>query len=138
MANDELKLKIITPERIFFDGMVNRAIFKSTEGELAILNDHVPITVLIDSSSFKIIQGDEEKMIAVHGGFVEARDGRMTVLTDAAEWPYELDEERAKESERRARERLNKEVQAEEIDLLRAEIALKRALTRMEVIQYNK
>lgn len=134
----ELNLKIVTPERIFFDGKVDRAIFKSTEGELAILYDHIPITVLIDSSTFKIIQGSEEKIIAVHGGFVEAREDKVTVLTDAAEWPYELDEERAKESEKRARERLDQDVKDEELDMLRAEVALKRALTRLEVISYKK
>ncbi|WP_157950223.1 ATP synthase F1 subunit epsilon [Vallitalea okinawensis] len=134
---DQLNLKIITPDRIFFDGQVDKAVFKSTEGELAILYDHIPITALIDSSSFTIIQGDEEKVIAVHGGYFESRDDRLTVLTDSAEWPYELDVDRAKAAVKRAEERLAQDLK-DDIDLIRAEVSLKRALTRIEVAEFDK
>lgn len=133
MAENQLQLQIITPDRVFFDGLIEKAVFGSTEGDMGVLPDHIPITTLIDSSMFRIFQGSEEKVIALHNGFVEANGEKLTVLADSAEWPYEIDINRAKEAKTRAEERLGKLKEDNDVNFVRAEIALRKALTRIQV-----
>ena len=73
----------------------------------------------------------EKKVAAVHAGFAEILGDRVTLLAEIAEWPDEIDLDRAKAAEDRARERLA--AKTEELDITRAEIALKKALVRQDI-----
>lgn len=135
MAGLDFNLKIITPERVLYDGTVQRIIFRTTEGELAVLCGHIPMTAIIDSSVFHIQSegesGAEELMLAVHEGFVEIRPDGVSVLTESAEWPDEIDIERAEKARDRAEERLHHP--SPNVDVMRAELALRRSLIRLEI-----
>ena len=76
----------------------------------------------------KIHNESEVKKAAILGGFVEIQKDKITVLAEDAQWPEEIDVERAKKAEERARKRL--EAKSADIDIARAELALKRALVR--------
>lgn len=132
------ELRIITPERIMYSKPVIRVIFRTTEGEMAVLKGHIPLTGIIDSSVFHILYLDEngaeaELVLAVHEGFVEVLPDKVTLLTESAEWPEEIDPERAERAKARAEERLK--AHDEKIDERRAELALRRSLTRLEMVR---
>ena len=135
MADLEFELKIITPERIMYNKPVRRVIFQTTEGEMAVLKGHIPLTAIIESSVFHILsEGDseqEELILALHEGFVEIRPDRVSILTESAEWPDEIDTDRAENARKRAEERLK--ARSKDIDVARAELALRRSLIRLEI-----
>ena len=68
----------------------------------------------------------------VHAGFAEILGEKVTLLAEVAEWPEEIDLERARKAEDRARERLNRK--DADLDVARAELALKRALARQDIL----
>lgn len=131
----KLHLRIVTPTRSMFEGDVDMVIARSHEGEIAFMAGHIPLTTTLDYGIMKIITGDEVKEASVLGGFVEMADDRVTVLSDIAEWPEEIDEARAKEAKERAERRLKHST--EHVDLRRAELAFRRATVRLEVSSYT-
>ncbi|MDE6687174.1 MAG: ATP synthase F1 subunit epsilon [Lachnospiraceae bacterium] len=133
MADNTFLLKIITPERLFFEGEAEMVEFNTTEGQIGIYKNHVPTTVIISPGILTITMPNEEKEAALHAGFVEILQNQVTILAEAIEWPGEIDENRAKSAKERAERRL----QAKEagIDEDRAQIALMRALTRIQTIK---
>ena len=76
---------------------------------------------------------EPQKMAAVHEGFVQILPDQVTVLTESAEWPEEIDAERAKAAKERAEKRLEQKSENRDLDLRRAQLALMRSLTRLEL-----
>lgn len=134
MADNNLfTLRIITPDRVFFEGQVSMVEFNTTEGEIGIYKKHVPTTVII-SPGILTITGDEGvKEAALHAGFVEILQDEVVILAEIIEWPDEIDKARAESAKARAEERLRSKTP--ETDILRAETALQRALARIHVIK---
>ena len=131
MAKDCFTLKIITPDRTFYEGDVQMVEFNTTEGEIGILKDHIPMTVLISPGVLTITLEEETKVAALHAGFAEILGDRVTILAEIIEWPHEIDEHRAEEAKARAEERI--QAGSDDLDLKRAEISLRRAITRIQV-----
>jgi F-type H+-transporting ATPase subunit epsilon len=130
---EEFLLKVITPERVFYEDMVTMVEFNTTEGEIGVYKNHIPMTVIIKPGVLTITDGEEKKEAALHAGFAEILEDKVTILAEIVEWPEEIDEERAEAAKRRAEERLGSH--AEDMDITRAEIALQRALTRIEILR---
>lgn len=130
MAN-KLSLKIITPSRKMFDGEVDMVVMRTMSGDVGILHGHQPMVTILDYGVLNIKTDEGEKEATVLGGFAEINSEGMSILTDAAEWSDEIDVLRAKEAKERAEARL-KNLQSN-IDVQRAELALKRALIRIDV-----
>lgn len=126
-----LQLKIVTPDRIFYEGEVSMVEMNTTDGEIGVYKEHVPTTFILVPGVLTIHEEGEEKCAALHAGFVEVLQSQVTVLAEAAEWPDEIDVERAERAKARAEERLHD--RADNINQMRAESALRRALTRIEV-----
>ncbi len=126
-----LLLEIVTPERKVYAKDVEMVNVKGIDGELGILPQHIPIVspLKIAPVRVKLIGGGEDH-IAVHGGFLEVRGEKVVILAEGAELPEEIDAERAERARLRAEQRL---AQKENIDFHRAEIALQRAITRLDV-----
>lgn len=134
MASERaFELKIITPDRVFYEGEAEMVEFNTTEGELGIYKGHIPLTVIIKPGIFTITEEEETKEAALHAGFAEILPDKITIMAEIIEWPAEIDEERAEEAKMRAEERLQQK--ASETDIARAEIALQRAMTRIEVLK---
>ena len=130
---DTFALRIITPDKVFYEGDVEMAEFNTTEGEIGIYRNHVPMTVIIKPGVLTITETDGEKKAALHAGFVEILPDKVTILAEAIEWPDEIDLERAQSAEERARERIA--ARGEGIDLDRASVALQRALARINCLR---
>ena len=129
---DSLLLRVITPDRVFYENRVKMVEFNTTEGEIGILPGHIPLTVIVKPGVLNITEADGEKM-AAHSGFAEILPERVTILAEIIEWPEEIDEKRAEAAKERAEDRIR--TKSSETDLLRAETALQRAVARIEVLR---
>ncbi|MBQ7676997.1 MAG: ATP synthase F1 subunit epsilon [Lachnospiraceae bacterium] len=127
---------IITPEREFYSGKVKMLEFNTTEGEIGIYKNHIPLTTVIAPGIVTLTEADDVKCAAVHAGFAEILGDAVTILAEIAEWPPEIDVDRAKRAEDRARGRIDGK--DDSLDMLRAEIALKKSLVRQDVVARSK
>ena len=130
------QLEIVTPDKLFFSEEVKMVIVRGIEGDLAILKNRAPITTPLKIGKVRINQGGEERIAAVVDGYISVMDNKATIVTEAAEWPDEIDVERAERAKERAKERLAK--QPSGLDIARAELALSRAINRIELSKQKK
>ena len=126
MADKEkmFQVKIITPDRIFYTGEVEMIEFMTSSGQIGVYKNHIPLTTVLAPGAVMLHEADGEKVAAVHSGFAEILPEEVTLLA-------EVDESRAEAAKQRAEERL--QAKAANIDLVRAEYSLRRALTRINV-----
>lgn len=133
MADNLFKVEIITPDRIFFQGEADFLEFTTQSGEIGVYKNHLPITTVLAPGVVSIHNGDEVKEAAVHTGFAEILGDKVTLLAEIAEWGNEIDLKRAEEAKQRAEERLSEK--AEGLDVMRAELALRKALVRIDLAE---
>lgn len=126
------KIEIITPDRIFYTGEGDMIEFTTASGEIGVYKKHIPLTTVLAPGIVKIHkEGEEDVIAAVHSGFAEILPEKVTLLAEIAEWPDEIDKDRAEAALKRARERLANKTEA--IDVKRAEFALRKALVRIDI-----
>lgn len=131
MANT-LRLRVYTPTREFFDAMATMVEFTTSEGNVGIYPKHLPTTAIVAPGILTIhLESGEKKLASLISGFVDIEEDGVTILAETCEWPDEIDEERAKEAKIRAQRRISEK--SKELDLARAELALKRALVRIDI-----
>lgn len=130
---EQFKLRIITPDRVFYEGDVKMVEFNTTEGEIGVLPGHIPMTVVIKPGILTITEDNESKEAALHAGFAEILPEEITILAEIVEWPSEIDAERAEAALKRAEERIK--TGSSETDIARAETALQRAIARITIIK---
>ncbi len=130
-ADNKFNLKIITPDREFYTGEVDMVEFNTIEGEVGIYKGHIPISMIIAPGVLTITSDGESKNAALHAGFVEVLPDKVTILAEIIEWPSEIDIDRAKDAKDRAEARIRDELEG--TDIARAELALRRAMTRIDV-----
>lgn len=126
-------LRIITPERVFYEGEVTMVEFNTTEGEMGIYKGHIPTTVIIDPGVLTITEPEQVKNAALLSGFAQILPEEVVILAEIVEWPSEIDEDRAERAKERAEERLAEK--ADNLDVTRANIALKKAICRLETLK---
>ena len=136
MAADNLfDLKIITPDRVFYSGKASFLELNTVEGEIGIYKNHIPMTTVLEPGIATITEeGGNKKEAALHTGFMEILGDRITILAEIAEWPDEIDRNRAQEAKIRAERRLQND--KSNINITRAELALHRALVRIELADH--
>lgn len=127
-------LRVITPDRIVLDTTVTSVQIPGVDGLIGIMPRHAHMVAAIDVGPLTYVEGGVRKAIFVAQGFAEVRNNTLRVVCEAGELPEEIDEERAREAEKRARERMSHIRAGEGVDVLRAEMALRRALMRQHVL----
>ena len=130
---DMFKLQVVTPDKEFYAGEVSMVELTTTEGQIGVYASHIPMTAIVSPGILKIHEGTQVKKAALHAGFIEVLPQEITIMAEVVEWPDEIDIKRADEARIRAERRL-KDHNAE-IDVLRAKMALRRALTRLSTRQ---
>jgi F-type H+-transporting ATPase subunit epsilon len=126
-------LEIITPERTIFTGPVSSLVVPATGGKMGVLANHAPLVASLEAGVMKVVAPDGGvQLFAIGGGFLEVGNNDAKVVADVGERAEDIDEQRAKEAEERARERLKE--QKADIDIVRAEAALARALARIQAL----
>ncbi len=129
---DKFELIVNTPDRQFYHDDVNMVELVTSEGEIGVYAEHIPLTAVIVPGVMKIHEDGQVKKAAVHGGIIEILKDKVTVLAEVAEWPEEIDVNRANEAMIRAERRI-KSGEAD-IDMVRAEAALKRSMARLGAV----
>ena len=136
MAADNLfDLKIITPDRVFYSGKARFLELNTVEGGIGIYKHHIPMTTVLEPGIATITEeGGTKKEAALHTGFMEILGDKITILAENAEWPDEIDRNRAEEAKIRAERRLQND--KSNINITRAELALHKALVRIELADH--
>ena len=105
-----MKITVITPEREFYSGEASMVEFTTTEGNIGIYKEHIPLTAIVAPGILTIHEAEGKREAALIAGFAEILPEEITILAEAAEWP-------------------------DEIDMARAETALQRAVARIGTIR---
>ena len=134
-ANNLFQVEIITVDRVFYTGEASFLEFNTVSGEMGVYKNHIPLTTVLAPGMVTIHEADGNRIAAVHAGFAEILGDKVTLLAEVAEWPDEIDLNRAEAARDRAEERIS--VKAETTDLKRAEFALHKALTRINAAGYK-
>jgi F-type H+-transporting ATPase subunit epsilon len=131
---DLIRLEIATPQRMLINELVTEATIPGEEGYLGILPGHAPLLSELGKGELMYsLPSGQKRYVAVHGGYVEISGGHIRVLADNAENANEIDVVRAERALKRAMERVAK---AEGVDIARALNAMKRAKARLEAAKY--
>ena len=133
-----IKLEIVTAERMVYSQDVEAVIAPGIEGQLGILPHHAPLMTILQSGELRVKRGADEDIMAISGGFLEVRPDRVIVLADSAERAEEIDETRAEAAKQRAEQRLKESGVTPGLDMARAEAALRRAMARLTVAEKVK
>ena len=137
MAGDSIQLVIVTPERQLLSERVTEVQLPGADGYLGVLPGHAPlITELgIGELTYRTIAGQTD-ILAVIRGFAEVLPDRVSVLAETAERADDIDVKRAQEALKRAQERIA--AGGENIDWDRASASLQRALVRIQVVSKHQ
>ncbi len=124
-----LQVELVSPERVLFEGEADRVIARAVgTGDFAILAGHAPFLGALATHPVRLQLTDgTEDTIAVHGGFIEVSDDKVTILSDVAELASQIDSDRARKAQERAEQALAQG------DDTAAEAALRRAHVRLAV-----
>lgn len=126
---DTFYIEILTPDRKFFWGDVESVIVKTPTGEMGILKDHMPLVVVIDIGPIQIKKDGEWIEAVLCQGFMEVKQNKAIILVDSAEWPDEIDMNRAKAAKERAEERILRK--ASQAEYIQSKAALAKAMARL-------
>ena len=126
-------LMVVTPEREFFSGEAVYVSVQSIAGTLGVMAGHVPMVSALDVGVLEIHTDEHTTRTAFHSeGFIEVRPECVYILSQACEWPEEIDEKRALEAEHRAEERLAHPSDGIGV-MASSKVALMRAMTRRKI-----
>ncbi|MBR4026130.1 MAG: F0F1 ATP synthase subunit epsilon [Lachnospiraceae bacterium] len=128
---DIFNIEIITPDRILYTGETDFVEFTTAAGDIGVYRNHIPMTTVLAPGAVVIHKAGEQTIAAVHAGFAEILNDKITILAEVAEWPNEIDVARAEAAKVRAEQRIAN--RTDDLDIKRAELALRRAMTRIDV-----
>lgn len=109
-----INLKIITPEKITLNETVDKVVVPSKDGELGILPHHLNLMAAIAPGELKITKGTKTDNYAIGDGLLQVQDNQVTILTDLARTPSEIDEKAVEEARKRAELALQQDLSDEE------------------------
>jgi F-type H+-transporting ATPase subunit epsilon len=123
-----MHVDLVSPERILYQGDADLVIARTVGGgDVAFMTGHAPFVGALDICTVTIRSESGDQTAAVHGGFVEVSENRVTILSDVAELAHQIDVDRARAAKERAEQRLEDDHDVE------AEAALRRANTRLAI-----
>lgn len=125
----DINLKIITQNKVVFEGAVKSFYTDAMDGRIGILPNHIPLTSVLEIGVTKIITEKEPVYVTTMGGVMHFKDNEAVILTDIAELGQDIDEMRAQEAYKRAKAKL--EAHQDKMGVLKAQIALKKAIARI-------
>ena len=129
-----LQVDIVSAEQQIFSGPAEMVIAPGEAGELGILPEHAPLLTRIKPGTVRIQQpGGEEEVIYVSGGMMEVQPDRVTVLADTSVRAHDLDEAKAMEAERLAKEALAN--RSGVMEIAKAQVELAQAAAQIAAIR---
>ncbi|MFA4999893.1 MAG: ATP synthase F1 subunit epsilon [Patescibacteria group bacterium] len=135
MAQKTIKFEIVTPERVVLKEEIRQITLPTTEGELTILPEHIPLVSILKPGVLEIKKPDGElEIMAVSGGFLEVLRDKIVILADTAERAIELDEERIEAARQRAEEAKQNAVNIDQVEFARIAAKLEKELARTRAL----
>ncbi|GFH39696.1 F0F1 ATP synthase subunit epsilon [Lactococcus insecticola] len=134
---DQMTVQVITPGGICYEHHANFVLLSTVDGEMGVMPHMIPTIASLRIDELKVRRVDDEEhvdWISVNGGIVEVRNNLVTIVADSAERDRDIDVTRAERAKRRAENELQEAEKQSDIDAVkRAEVALHRALNRLNV-----
>ena len=127
-----LHFRLVTPNRVLLDEEAVSISLPTTEGEITVLTDHVPLATLLAPGLVRLVRPKGEAgEVAVSGGFIRVgKDGNVYVLADTAEQGEELDLSVIEQAKERARQVMSQAARQDDVSFAAAAAALERELAR--------
>ncbi len=132
----DMRLEIVTAERVVYSEDVSVLVAPGIDGELAILPRHAPLLTMLKPGEIRVVKDGEDSFMSVSGGFMEVLGNKVTILADTAEHVEEIDMQRAEEALRRAEEGVS--ASASDVDLERALASMRRSQARIKVARRTR
>ncbi|MGL4624725.1 MAG: ATP synthase F1 subunit epsilon [Culicoidibacterales bacterium] len=130
-------LKVVAIDRLLFEGDIDKMQVTTTDGQLTILPNHIPLVSVLKIAPLIIEHEGEKKYLAISGGYMSIQRHETLIVADIAEWAHEIDRDRVEEAEQRARHAI--EHPLEYVDPAVAEKELQKAINRLHVFDlYHK
>src|SRR5690625_3022698 len=129
-----LTVSVVTPDGQVLEENYEMLSCKAESGELGILPGHIPLVAPLSVNALRLKRENKVDFVAVNGGFIEVRPDKVTVLAQSAEKAEEIDVDRAERAKERAAKLL--ESNDSNVDIMRAKLALNRAINRIEVAKH--
>ncbi|WPD23288.1 MAG: F0F1 ATP synthase subunit epsilon [Candidatus Electrothrix scaldis] len=135
----QIHLEVVTPKGPVVSENVDIVTAPGVEGEFGVLANHAPFLSAIKTGTLVFKQDNREKFLMVSSGFAEVSNNKATFLVETAEFGHDIDVDRALEAKERAEKRLARDIaHADDLDRIRAEAALQRAVARLAAAQRTK
>ena len=131
MSKKKISLQILTPDKIKIDKKVDRVILRCVTGDMGILPGREAVSAVLDDGILRVLNDGGEQRIAVFGGLAEVQNDTITLLTDSAEWPEDIDRSRAEAEREEALWHLRE--MRDSLHRQNYRVLLRRALLRLEV-----
>ncbi len=131
MSTAQLQLEIVTPENSVVSESVDYVSCPGADGEFGVLKNHAALLSALQVGVLRYDQNGKHEYVFVSGGFADVNNNVVTILAESAERAENVDKERAKQAQKRAEDRLA--TKNDDIDVLRAKLALQRALVRLSI-----
>ena len=133
----QLQLKIVTPEKLILEELVDQVTVPTTEGEITILPDHIPLIASLGSGDIVAFKDGEQIPMEVVGGFVETKKGKegtsVIILADFAEHVANISDAEINKAKQKAEELRKQAENNEIIDFEHFETELERSLNRIKI-----
>jgi F-type H+-transporting ATPase subunit epsilon len=135
-----LNVQIVTAEReVLAEDGVDMVVAPGSEGVVGILPRHAPLLTTLQPGVVRIKKGGAEEAMSVGGGFLQVARDKVLILADTAERADEIDEARAEEGRRRAREMLQESiVSGQRLQGESARFAIRREEARIQVARRHR
>ena len=133
---EKLFLEVVTPQKAIVSEEVEIVVAPGSEGEFGALKGHTTFltSLKVGTLRYKDAKG-KERYLFINGGFAEVLPDKVTILAESAEYRKDIDVERATKAKERAENRLV--AKTADTDIVRAEVALKRAVHRLKIKSIN-
>ena len=128
---EQLHLRIATPDNVKYDEKAEMVILRCITGDMGIMAHHEATSAILDYGVLRIINGEEERKMAVFGGIAQVGDNKVTILANDAQWPEDIDVAFV-EAERDRLERRSQDT-ADDLAIAKDQILMRRTLVQIEV-----
>jgi len=129
---EKLFLEVVTPQKAIVSEDVEIVVAPGSDGEFGALKGHTTFLTALKMGTLRYKDANgKERLLFINGGFAEVLPNKVTILAESAERQENIDVARAQEAKERAEQRLSSKTS--DLDLVRAEVALRRAIDRIRI-----
>jgi len=131
-----LLLEIITPEKVIFKDEVQEVVVPTSEGEIAILPNHINLLTQVSPGELIIKKGSTQHSLAITGGFLEVNQNTVSIVAEYAVKAQDIEVARAMEAKKRAEKLMNEKTTDNELKIAEAEML--KAILELKIATKHK